>query len=108
MSRVVSAAIGLLMALPALAGAQDAAEGQKIFVAQKCSLCHAVAGKGNTKGPLDGVATKYSAAELKSWITQPAEMGKKHNSTRKPPMKSFAALPAADVDALVAYLQTLK
>ena len=108
MSRVVSMAIGLLIALPAMAGAQDAAAGQKIFVAQKCSLCHAVAGKGNTKGPLDGVAKKYTAAELKSWITQPAEMGKKHNATRKPPMKSFAALPAADVDALVAYLQTLK
>jgi hypothetical protein len=35
-------------------------------------------------------------------------MAKKHNATRKPPMKSFASLPAADVDALVAYLQTLK
>ena len=108
MSRVVTMAIGLLIALPAMAAAQDAAAGQKIFVAQKCSLCHAVAGKGNAKGPLDGVAKKYTAAELKLWLTQPAEMGKKHNATRKPPMKSFAALPAADVDALVAYLQTLK
>ena len=108
MNRVLSIAIGLLIALPAMAAAQDAAAGQKIFVAQKCSLCHAVAGKGNAKGPLDGVAKKYTAAELKLWITQSAEMSKKHNATRKPPMKSFAALPAADIDALVAYLQTLK
>jgi mono/diheme cytochrome c family protein len=82
--------------------------GQQVFEAQKCTLCHSVAGKGNAKGPLDGVGSKYSAADLKLWITNPAEMGKKHNATRKPPMKSFASLAAADIDALVAYLQTLK
>lgn len=108
MIRVAFVALGLLVALPVMAAAQDAAAGQLVFGAQKCSLCHSVAGKGNTKGPLEGVAKKYSAAELKSWITQPAEMAKKHNATRKPPMKSFASLPPADVDALVAYLQTLK
>ena len=35
-------------------------------------------------------------------------MAEKHNATRKPPMRDFSALPAADVDALVAYLQTLR
>ena len=108
MVRVVAVALGLLVVLPAAAAAQDAAAGQNVFQAQKCTLCHSVAGKGNVKGPLEGVAKKYTAAELKQWITQPAEMAKTHKSTRKPPMKSFASLPAADVDALVAYLQTLK
>ena len=84
-----------------------AAQGQKIYETQKCSLCHSVAGKGNVKGPLDGVGKKHSAADLELWITQPAEMAKKHAATRKPPMKSFATLPPADVDALVAYLQSL-
>jgi mono/diheme cytochrome c family protein len=82
--------------------------GQQVYEAQKCSLCHAVAGKGNAKGPLDDVGSKYSAADLKLWLTTPMEMGKKHNATRKPPMKSYASLSAADIDALVAYLQTLK
>ena len=104
MNRFVCASIGLLFFLPASAAAQ----GQQVFEAQKCSLCHSVAGKGNAKGPLDGVASKYSAAELKQWIVNPTEMAKKHNATRKPPMKSYASLAAADVDALVAYLQTLK
>jgi len=94
--------------VPALARGQGtAAEGQKVFETHKCSLCHSVAGKGNTKGPLDGVGKKHSAADLKLWITQPAEMAKKHAATRKPPMKSFATLPPADVDALVVYLQSL-
>ena len=94
--------------VPTAASAQDAAAlGQKVFEANKCALCHSVAGKGNVKGPLDGVGKKHSAADLKLWITQPAEMTKKHAATRKPPMKSFATLPPADVDALVAYLQSL-
>lgn len=108
MTRVVSVVLGFLIVMPAIAAAQDAAAGQKVFETQKCSLCHSVAGKGNAKGPLEGVAKKYSAADLKLWITKPAEMAKKHDATRKPPMKAFASLPAADVDALVAYLQTLK
>lgn len=108
MTRIVSIVVGLLIALPAAAAAQGAAAGQKVFETQKCSLCHSIAGKGNAKGPLEGVAKKYSAEDLKMWITQPAEMSKKHKTTRKPPMKSFASLPPADVDALVAYLQTLK
>jgi mono/diheme cytochrome c family protein len=94
--------------LSAEQGGATAAEGEKVFAAQKCSICHAVAGKGNKTGPLDDVGTKLSAAEIRSWITNAPEMAKKSNSTRKPPMKSFAQLPAADVDALVAYLQTLK
>ena len=103
----VSVAILLLVA-PLMAHAQGVAAGQKVFETQKCSLCHSVAGKGNAKGSLDGVGKKHTAADLKLWITQPAEMAKKHNAVRKPPMKSYASLPPADVDALVAYLQSLK
>ena len=94
--------------VPTPVAAQDAvALGQKVFETKKCAVCHSVAGKGNVKGPLDGVGKKHAAADLKLWITQPAEMAKKHAATRKPPMKSFATLPPADVDALVAYLQSL-
>lgn len=108
MIRLACVILGIVFAFPPPAGAQTgAAQGQKVFATQKCSLCHSVAGKGNAKGPLDGIGTKHSAADLKLWITQPAEMAKKQAATRKPPMKSFASLPPADVDALVAYLQLL-
>ena len=104
MYRLVFASLAVFLLSPVAAAAQ----GQQVFEAQKCSLCHSVAGKGNAKGPLDGVGTKYTAAELKQWLTNPTEMSKKHNAIRKPPMKSFASLSAADLDALVGYLQTLK
>ena len=79
-----------------------------MFAAQKCSMCHSVAGKGNPKGALDGVGSKYKPAELRQWIVNSTEMAAKHNATRTPAMKDFSKLPSADVDALVEYLATLK
>ncbi len=109
MCRVSCVLIGALLLLPLTASGQgSAAEGRKAFETQKCSLCHSVEGKGNVKGPLDGVGKKHTAADLRLWITQPAEMTKKHATTRKPPMKSFASLPPADLVALVTYLESLK
>ena len=98
----------LCLGVAATATAQDAkAKGEKVFADQKCSLCHSIAGKGNAKGPLDGVGGKLSAADIRQWITNPKEMTVKMNATRKPEMKQFN-LAKDDVDALVAYLGTLK
>ena len=63
--------------------------------------------QGNKKGPLDGVASKLSADDIRSWITDAKGMIAKTKPTRKPDMKAFT-LPNDDVDALVAYLVTLK
>jgi mono/diheme cytochrome c family protein len=99
-------ALILLASLPA--GAQDLkAKGEKLFTDQKCSLCHSVAGKGNVKGPLDDVGTKLPAADIRSWIEDAKAMTAKTGATRKPEMKQFA-LAKDDVDALVAYLTTLR
>ena len=91
------------------AAAQDAkvTKGQALFAEQKCSLCHAIGGKGNAKGPLDGIGAKLSADEIRAWITDAKGMTAKTKATRKPEMKAFT-LPKDDVDALVAYLSTLK
>jgi len=88
--------------------AQDpVSKGKDVYTAQKCSVCHAIAGTGNKKGALDGVGAKLSAAEIRSWITDAPAMAAKAKAERKPPMKA-ATLAMDDLDALVAYLQTLK
>lgn len=98
-----------LVLLSGRAQAQDIAKGEQVYAAQKCSICHQIAGKGNKNAPLDGVASKLSAADIKQWIVDPVAAAATHNSTKKPVMpKTYAKLPGADVDALVAYLQTLK
>ncbi len=109
---VVAAALGAVM-MPSLASAgQDAAaakRGQAVYAAQKCQGCHNIKGQGYKANTLDGVGTKLSAADIKAWIMTPKAMATKAKATGKPPMPDrYAKLPAADVDALVAYLQTLK
>ena len=103
------AGLAVCLGLAASAGAQDAkvAQGEKLFVDQKCTLCHSVGDKGNKKGALDGVATKLKADEIREWIVDAKGMTAKTKATRKPEMKAYA-LPKDDVDALVAYLSTLK
>src|SRR4051812_37619399 len=98
----------LLLSLPTLAAAQGAKEdGPAIFVSQKCSLCHSIAGKGNPKGPLDSVGATNSAAEIKQWLTDAEGMRAKTKATRTPAMKTPKLAPE-QLDTMVAYLQTLK
>jgi mono/diheme cytochrome c family protein len=90
---------------------QDKAQidhGIKVYAAQKCNVCHSIEGKGKKTGPLDGVGSKLSADEIRQWLVNAPEMTKKTNSKKKPVMKNYAKLPKEDIDALVAYMQTLK
>jgi mono/diheme cytochrome c family protein len=115
-SRLLQALAGVLvicvsLAMANAAAAQDAAlvkKGQDVYNAQKCAVCHSVSGKGSKANPLDGVGAKLSADDIRAWITDPVAMTKKTNSQKKPPMPKNAKLTTADVDALVAYMQTLK
>ena len=95
---------------PQTAGTAPSAitKGEQVYAAQKCSMCHALDGKGQAKGPLDGIGTKLTADEIREWIAHPAEMTKKHNATRKPVMKAYPNLPKEDLEALVAFLASKK
>jgi mono/diheme cytochrome c family protein len=114
MKRVLIAVLSVFVvgAFAATASAQDAAKiakGEKVYTDQKCSLCHSIAGKGNAKGSLDDVGSKLKAEEIHDWIVKPAEMTAKAKADRKPAMPAkYASLPKDDVDALVAYLSSLK
>ena len=109
-SGILAAGIVCAMGMAAPAHAQgDVEKGKTVYAAQKCSVCHAIAGKGKATSPLDGVGAKLSADDIKQWIVDPVAAAAKHKSTKKPLMPAkYAKLPAADVDALVAYMQSLK
>ena len=97
------------MSAAVAAGAQDVKKGEQVYTAQKCATCHSIAGKGSKKNPLDGVGAKLSADDIRAWIVHPKEMTAKSKSTKKPPMPAkYSSLPAADLDALVAYMASLK
>jgi mono/diheme cytochrome c family protein len=96
-----------LLVIPHPASAQSAAEGQKVYTAQKCNVCHSVAGVGNKRGALDEVGSKLSADDIRQWIVDAPAMTAKTKAERKPPMKSYT-LSKPDLDALVAYMASLK
>jgi mono/diheme cytochrome c family protein len=109
MTRIVVAVVGIgFLALCAPARAQDKVEqGSALFTSQKCTLCHAIAGKGNKKGSLDDVGAKLKADEIRSWLTNPDAMREKTKATRTPVMKD-PKLAKDQVDALVAFLSAQK
>jgi mono/diheme cytochrome c family protein len=97
-----------LFAGAAAAAADDAkVNGEKVYAAQKCSLCHSIAGKGNPKGPLDEVGSKLSDGDIRAWLTDAKGMTEKTKATRKPAMKAYA-MSKDDVDTLGVYLSAMK
>jgi cytochrome c2 len=105
MKRIVllSLAASLIMAYAfALAAAGgDVEKGKAVYEAQKCKMCHSIAGVGNKKFPLDGVGGKLSAEDIKKWIVDPKSMKK------DTVMKAYK-LSDADLDNLMAYMLSLK
>jgi cytochrome c2 len=98
----VAVALAAGMAAPAVAQDAKVTKGQEVFTAQKCQMCHSVEGKGNKNKPLDGVGSDLKPEEIKKWITSPKDM----KADTK--MKAYSSLPAEDLDALVAYVSSLK
>jgi mono/diheme cytochrome c family protein len=111
MAAAAACVVGLSAATARAAG-QDPAlveKGKALYASQKCAMCHSIAGVGKKALPLDGVGSRLSADEIRLWFTDPVAAAAKAKSTKKPVMPvKFAKLPAADIDALVAYMQSLK
>lgn len=106
---IAVACVALLAMSRPVAAQGDPKKGEQVYTAQKCQVCHSIAGKGGKANPLDGVGAKISAEEAREWIVNPKAMATKTNSQKKPPMPDrYSKLPAADIDALVAYMQSLK
>jgi mono/diheme cytochrome c family protein len=100
-----------VVALAGTAAAQDAAKiekGKQVYAAQKCQVCHSIAGVGNKRGALDDVGARLKQDDIRQWIIAAPEMTAKLKAERKPPMKSYSSLAKEDLDALVAYIASLK
>lgn len=83
------------------------AAGQSIYDAQRCAMCHSIAGKGNPRNPLDHVGSRQSAQTIRQWIVASPDV-----QTQLPVgviqiKQRFNSLSQEELDALVAYLQSL-
>jgi len=104
--------MALALSSPAIAQDAKVEKGKQVYdaVMPKCKMCHAIGGVGNAKGALDNVGATVKADEIKAWIRTPKEMTEKAKAARKPAMPAYAKekLSDEDLDALTAYLLTLK
>lgn len=86
--------------------------GQKVYDAQKCATCHSIKGAGGKLSTaLDGVGGKLTEADIRKWLTDPAPLEAKLPKKPVVPMSTFLKshkLSDPDVDALVAYMMSLK
>lgn len=90
----------VFMLLPSLVWAEML--GEKLFN-RKCTMCHLVKGRGGAIGPdLSKVASRMSAEQLQSKVAYPKKFQPGSS------MPSFATLEASEMQALLAYLKTLK
>jgi cytochrome c2 len=95
---------GLLVQAP-----EQIEAGRKVYESEKCGTCHQVAGRGNRMFPLDGVGDRLSADEIRRWFTHTEAM--ENALPRRPAIRMSSRkynFSDADLDALVAYLQSLK
>lgn len=104
----VACAIGIGASVAPLGAQGDVAtRGAEVYVAQKCALCHSIAGKGNARGALDDVGSRLTADEIRMWIVDATGMTEKTEAARKPVMRNYK-LSNEDLAALVAYLEAQK
>ncbi len=104
--------IALTIFAVALAGAAvadtakaDTAKGKAVFDGAKpaCKTCHK-----DTQHPLAKAGAENTAEELKAWIRTPKDMMTKKKKTGLMPVYGPDKISDADLDALVAYLATMK
>jgi cytochrome c2 len=111
---VVAVALGGTVTAGQAPDPKAAAAGKKLYATYKCDKCHTIAGRGTKKpdGDLDSVGAELTAADIRKWLTTPADMEAK---LKKPPKGTDSMANAlktkgiepGEIDSLVAYLQTL-
>ncbi|HVO09549.1 MAG TPA: cytochrome c [Vicinamibacteria bacterium] len=83
----------------------DPAKGKTLMssVSPKCTMCHT-----DTKNSLAKAGAENSEAELKAWVRTPKEQMTKKGKQGMMPAYPPEKISDADLDAVVAYLATMK
>ncbi len=104
MRRLIVVVAGML-ALAVSARAADTAAGKAVFDNAKpaCKSCHT-----ETRNSLAKAGAHNSTDDLKAWVRTPKEMMTKKGKTGMMPAFSPEKISNADLDALVAYLASMK
>lgn len=86
---------------------QVVARGRQVFEEQNCMRCHSVAGEGSPRSPLDHSAAELDADQLLAFTIGSEDAADELAPRTLAAKRPYQQLPAEDLDALVAYLQSL-
>lgn len=100
---ILAAAAAFGFSAPAMAA--DATKGKAVFDGAKpaCKMCHT-----DAKNSLAKAGADNTADDLKAWVRTPKDMMTKRKKTGMMPAFGADKISDADLDALVAYLATMK
>jgi len=82
--------------------------GKALFAASGCTRCHAAEGIGNPRSPLDGTGGRHTRAELHDWIVAAPSVRRELSRSAARAKEDYARLDPDDLEALSAYLSTLR
>jgi mono/diheme cytochrome c family protein len=112
---VLAAAFSLMQNAPREASAPapqaDAAvlaAGREAYARHGCAGCHAIAGEGNPRFPLDGVGARLAPPALRDWIVASEAVRPQLPASAARLKQRYAALPPEELQALVDYLASLR
>jgi len=99
--------------VPTAAAAKPAASavidrGREVYAEAGCAGCHAIDGEGNPRNPLDGVGSNLSPEEILHYTIADPVVAEDLAPRVVAAKKAYATLPPEDLDAMVAYLSSLK
>lgn len=84
------------------------ARGRTVYEEQSCARCHSVEGGGNPRSPLDGVGARRTETELRAWVTGSGAARDLLTRSALRTKDDFGELPEPELQALVAYLRSLR
>jgi hypothetical protein len=82
--------------------------GRAVFQSAGCTRCHSVAGVGSPRNPLDGVGSRRNDAGLRAWTLGADPLADSLPPSALRTKQGYRALEAADLNALITFLGSLK
>lgn len=79
-------------------------EGARQFRELGCSSCHAIAGAGNPRRPLDGVGVRRSREELRAWTTGTGPAAEELSPMVRRRKERYGELSDAEMNRLLDFL----
>mgnify|MGYP001809725156 CR=1 FL=1 len=84
------------------------ARGRAVLEANDCLMCHSIAGEGSPRSPLDGVGSRLSETEILHFAIADESVQDELSPRAIKAKRDYAELPQEDLQAMTAYLASLK